>query len=231
MDNCAPRWELKNTSNAGGDSPELLATYENTDPATSRFVTPALSTTGIDTLKVKFKHYYDAYESGLTIGLEMSSNMFDWADTGFKHTVGNTDIGPEEITLYLTTFPDPVYFSWTLDGNLYNYDGWHVDDVYVANKTTGIEEAFVPYQTELVGNYPNPFNPETNISYTLGNNSNVKINVFNENGALVNTIVNSYIKKGVHTVSWNASEYSTGIYFIIMEVGNYRESIKTLLIK
>ncbi|MCK4980948.1 MAG: M6 family metalloprotease domain-containing protein, partial [Candidatus Delongbacteria bacterium] len=231
MDNCTPRWELKNSSTAGGTAPELFATYENTDPATSRFVTPALFTTGIDTLEIKFKHYYDAFEPGLTIGLEMSSNMFDWIDTGFKHTVGTSDIGPEEVILHLTTFPDPVYFSWTLDGNLYNVDGWYVDDIYVANTTTGIEDESIPYQTKLVGNYPNPFNPDTNISFTIGEDSNVKINIFNENGALVNTIVSSYIKKGVHSVNWNASEYSTGIYFIIMEVGNYRESIKTLLIK
>lgn len=231
--NCTPRWEIKNSSIAGGTSPELFTTYADIDanPATGRYVTPPLSTFGNDTLKVRFKHNYDAFEPGLSISLEMSSNMFDWLPTGFYYDVGTTNIGPEEITLFLTDLPNPVYLSWTVDGNLYNVDGWSVDDVYIVGNNTGIDEVFLPSATELIGNYPNPFNPVTEITFNLDVGSKVKISVYNENGSLVDTVINSYINKGRHSIKWNASEYATGLYFISMEAKNYNGSIKTLLIK
>ncbi|MBN2789168.1 MAG: M6 family metalloprotease domain-containing protein [Candidatus Delongbacteria bacterium] len=231
--NCTPRWEIKNTSYAGGTSPELYTTFSEIEanPATGRYVTPPISTTGVDTLEVRFKHMYDAFEPGLSISLEMSSNMFDWYPTGFFHDAGTTDIGPEEIALLLTDFPDPLFLSWTLDGNLYNVDGWAVDDIYIAGNNTGIDEQYLPLTSELVGNYPNPFNPVTEISFNISSDSNVKISIFNENGSLVENILNSYINKGRHSVKWYASEYATGLYFIRMVTNNYRGSLKTILIK
>ncbi|MDA3838309.1 MAG: M6 family metalloprotease domain-containing protein [Candidatus Delongbacteria bacterium] len=231
--NCTPRWVIKNTTVAGGTLPELYTTYAEIDanPAIGRYVTPPLSTTGIDTLKVGFKHLYDAFEPGLAISLEMSSNMFDWLPTGFYYDVGATNIGPEEITLFLTDLPNPLYLSWTIEGNLYNVDGWSVDDVYVVGQDTSIDEISIPAMTELIGNYPNPFNPVTDISFNLERGSNVRISVFNENGSLVDTITNSYIEKGRHSVKWNAAEHATGLYFISMEANNYRGNLKTLLIK
>jgi flagellar hook assembly protein FlgD len=83
----------------------------------------------------------------------------------------------------------------------------------------------------LIGNYPNPFNPTTDISFSLDTDSEVKINIYNENGSLVDTILNSYIKRGIHSVQWDATKHATGLYFIRMESSNYRGSLKTLLIK
>jgi M6 family metalloprotease-like protein len=229
--NCNGRWTSKYANTAGGAKPELFTTYEEVDSATARYITPPLSTTDVDTLEVRFKHMYDAYESGLSISVEISSNMFDWTTTEFYHEADARNIGPEEIRLFITEFPNPVYVSWTIDGNLYNVDGWSIDDVYVVGNNTSISDQTLPSTTNLIGNYPNPFNPTTDISFSLDTDSEVKINIYNENGSLVDTILNSYIKRGIHSVQWDATKHATGLYFIRMESSNYRGSLKTLLIK
>jgi hypothetical protein len=66
---------------------------------------------------------------------------------------------------------------------------------------------------QLAQNIPNPFNPETSISYTLPTDGRVKLSIFNVKGQLIDTLVDAYQEAGSHSVLWNASDYSSGIYF------------------
>ncbi len=90
--------------------------------------------------------------------------------------------------------------------------------------------------TKLNGNYPNPFNPTTTISYSLSKAQKVKIKIFNIKGQLIKTLVNSMQNKGTNTVVWNGQTEknkpaSSGIYFIRMEAENQRFMRKALLLK
>jgi hypothetical protein len=76
----------------------------------------------------------------------------------------------------------------------------------------------LPEQFILENNYPNPFNPETNISFTVPNNGNINLTVYNVMGQKVYTIVDGYTRAGNHSVKWNgldqnSNEVSSGIYF------------------
>ena len=70
----------------------------------------------------------------------------------------------------------------------------------------------LPDEFDISQNYPNPFNPSTRISYALPTESRVKIQIFNILGEVVATIVNQVIAAGSHSVEWNASNLSSGVY-------------------
>jgi len=76
----------------------------------------------------------------------------------------------------------------------------------------------VPLITELNGNYPNPFNPETSIKFALKEAGNVRIDVFNIKGQHVKTLINEHLEAAHHSVVWdgkdtNGVNVSSGVYF------------------
>ena len=79
--------------------------------------------------------------------------------------------------------------------------------------------------------YPNPFNPEANIIYTLPKNSDVKIAVYDIRGAVVAILENSFKTSGYYTVQWNAAGFASGVYFIEMLSGDFREIKKVIHMK
>ena len=89
----------------------------------------------------------------------------------------------------------------------------------------------IPGRYELDQNFPNPFNPVTKISYSLPQNSYVKINVYNAAGMLVTTLVDSFETAGNKTISFTASELPSGVYFYTLQAGEYYESKKMILVK
>ncbi len=97
-----------------------------------------------------------------------------------------------------------------------------------------------PTAPEVVGfdltNYPNPFNPTTNISFNLPAKSDVTLAVYNVKGQLVKTIVNSKLDSGEQTFTWNGNDntdkpVSSGVYFYKLQVGDNTETHKMLMLK
>jgi hypothetical protein len=89
---------------------------------------------------------------------------------------------------------------------------------------------------ELHGNYPNPFNPSTNIQFTIPQPGNVKIDIYNINGELVSSLTNKDFAIGTHSVTWNGkdnsgSSVSSGIYLYRMTSNNFVQSNRMLLLK
>lgn len=75
-----------------------------------------------------------------------------------------------------------------------------------------------PATARLNQNYPNPFNPATTISYRLPQNSNVKIEVFDQLGRSVDVLLNEPRTAGVHMLTYNASHLPSGVYIYRMEI-------------
>ena len=76
--------------------------------------------------------------------------------------------------------------------------------------------------------YPNPFNEQTTINYTLPNTQNVSIEVFNYLGEKVETLVNENKAAGIHFTSFNTTNKAKGIYFIKITAGNAQKTIKVI---
>ncbi|MBN2011788.1 CotH kinase family protein [candidate division KSB1 bacterium] len=88
----------------------------------------------------------------------------------------------------------------------------------VFNNTAVIDYAKqLPMTTRIDGNYPNPFNPETTIHYTLAKSGLVTLAVFDVTGRHVETLINAHESVGAHSVTWNARDHASGIYFIRLQ--------------
>ncbi|KQC11528.1 MAG: hypothetical protein APR54_10820 [Candidatus Cloacimonas sp. SDB] len=99
-----------------------------------------------------------------------------------------------------------------------------------------LEENQIPLQTELTGNYPNPFNPSTIISYQLSENCLVKLEIFNLKGQCVKTLINNNTAAGCYDVEWDGTDnnqipVTSGIYFYKLEAGEIYSVKKMLLLK
>ncbi len=95
-------------------------------------------------------------------------------------------------------------------------------EVTVALSGTGISTGsgvdLIPTVTELNGNYPNPFNPTTNIKFSLKADSKVLLNIYNIRGQKVKTLINDNMEAGYHTIVWDGRDdsgksVSSGVYF------------------
>ncbi len=84
---------------------------------------------------------------------------------------------------------------------------------------------------ELSQNYPNPFNPITRIIYQISKPGFVKIKIFDVLGREIETLVNDYKNSGKYEIYFNASNFSSGVYVYRMEINNYFDSKKMMLIK
>ncbi len=93
----------------------------------------------------------------------------------------------------------------------------------------------IPRKTELLGAYPNPFNPSTEISYMLARNGNVKLTVYNLLGQTVATLVNQRQNAGQHRVVFDTSKFAqqlpSGVYFYAIQTADYFSVKKMMLLK
>jgi len=103
---------------------------------------------------------------------------------------------------------------WTLTGSF--LEGGEVD---------------VPTEFALSSNYPNPFNTSTVIEYQLPEASDVKLEVYNLLGNKVATLVKGEQEAGYKSVTWDASEVSSGIYFCKLSAGDFTETRRMVLVK
>lgn len=88
-----------------------------------------------------------------------------------------------------------------------------------------------PRAISLGQNYPNPFNPTTNINFTLPENADVRLDVFNVLGQRVATLANGTFSSGTHTVQFDASRLSSGVYLYRLQSGGMTISKSMMLVK
>ena len=94
-----------------------------------------------------------------------------------------------------------------------------------------IDEDLIPNSFRLYKPYPNPFNPATIIQYSVYNEQNILLQVFNISGQLVETLVNGTAVVGQHSIPWSSDQISTGIYFIKMSSDLNYQTRKVLYLK
>jgi len=89
----------------------------------------------------------------------------------------------------------------------------------------------IPNSYSLSQNYPNPFNPTTKINFALPKQGLVTLKIYDVLGREVRTLVNEVKSAGQYSVDFNASEFSSGVYFYKLESGTFSETKRMLLIK
>jgi len=88
-----------------------------------------------------------------------------------------------------------------------------------------------PNEYSLMQNFPNPFNPETKISFTLPDAQYATLKVFDVLGREVRTLVAEWREAGAHEVVFNAADLPSGIYFYRLEAGPFSKSRKLLILR
>jgi hypothetical protein len=82
-----------------------------------------------------------------------------------------------------------------------------------------------------VFNYPNPFNPSTEISITLSAASHVKLTVYDILGRQIDILVDKMLEPSDYKFKWNGEKYTSGVYFYRIESNGFKETKKMLLLK
>ncbi len=167
----------------------------------------------------------------------------------------------EQLVFGLLTNDPEVTFTWYIDEELQNensfllnvslsVNGWHeikgvgskngydYEQIWWLEITGGtyIPDDLVNNSTTLYQNSPNPFNPNTTISFALDATEFVKLDIFNMKGQHIRSLVQAEYGAGIHSINWNGTDdhlktVSSGIYFYRLQAGSYTETRRALLLK
>ncbi|HPT70770.1 MAG TPA: FlgD immunoglobulin-like domain containing protein, partial [Candidatus Cloacimonadota bacterium] len=150
--------------------------------------------------------------------------------------VMNPTIITDTLFIDITGIPGQNYI-YTVKAMYTNPTGISDPSNSVTAAIVGINDPEVPaLVTELKGNFPNPFNPETAIDFGLKNDSDVTLIIYNSCGQKIRTLVNAYTKAGNYSITWNGKDnrnrkVASGLYLYKMTSGNYSSTKKMILLK
>ena len=125
----------------------------------------------------------------------------------------------------------------SMDHIIQGTTGRRFTQIYKPDSTSSVSENdFIPNTNKLYQNFPNPFNPETTIKFSLTEIEDVLIRVYDILGKEINMLLKDNLPAGEYTVQWDGKDNKGnllpgGVYFIQMTAGNYRQTIKTVLLK
>ena len=105
------------------------------------------------------------------------------------------------------------------------------DALYISHSKSGQNYQSGPHSFELSKLYPNPFNPSTEVSFSLPMDGHVQLAAYDVRGKEVDVIFEGAQSIGQHSYTWNASNFPSGVYYIRLQAGEMVTSQKALLIK
>ncbi len=105
------------------------------------------------------------------------------------------------------------------------------DDSPNGMPSVNVDELMTPTKYSLEQNYPNPFNPTTTIEFSIPKDANVTLKIFDVLGKEVATLVNDQKAAGTYILNWNASNFSSGLYFYRVTAGEFTDTKKMFLVK
>ncbi len=123
---------------------------------------------------------------------------------------------------------DSSYFGFTVTPT--NYIG-NASDWNLSGGFASLSNPDVPTEYVSVSNYPNPFNAATTINFTNPSDGVVKLDIYNLLGRKISTLINRTLSAGEHSITWNGADYSSGIYYYKLTVGNNVYTKRMTLLK
>jgi len=161
-----------------------------------------------------------------------------FSDSSFVLTSGSPCVDKGDSSIIYNDLPDPGNPSLakypsrgTLRNDMGAYGGLLsklLTNSIIGIKTISIE---VPSGFALQQNYPNPFNPVTHIKFEIPKNSFVNMVIYDITGNEIATIVNQNLQPGTYDVEFNASDFSSGVYFYKLISGDMQFTRKMILVK
>jgi len=150
--------------------------------------------------------------------IERSNNKINFEKIGFVQGCGNSNSDKNY------SFTDKQKLS-----GKYYYRLKQIDNDGAFEYSKVVEAVFeLPKTFNLSQNYPNPFNPSTIISYSVPKAEYVRVAIYNSIGQEIKILVSEVKEAGIYKITFNASEYSSGLYFYELRAGSF-SSIKKMI--
>lgn len=165
----------------------------------------------------------------LTIGSTIFVGSFGdgvWRSTNFGSSWSQINTGFAGAAYYVTSLgADNQYiFAGTNNANVWRRPLSQITDIEDGTQSQ-------PVTFSLEQNYPNPFNPATTIRYELHSTSHVTLKIINVLGEEVGTLVDEFLPTGEQSVRFDASHFSSGVYFYRLQAGTNSETKKLVLLR
>lgn len=177
--------------------------------------------------------YVTAYKNDskiIIVAVNMGSSSI--AETfSLRNLTGGTAVFTPYVTSQTKNFTQGSDVTVSNGSFVDTLDGSSVT-TFVADATSGMGDvSTVPQTFVLSQNYPNPFNPTTRIAYTIGQAGYVSLKVYNLLGQEVATLFKGIHQPGRYEATFNASGFTSGVYFYQLRAGNFIDTKKLLLLK
>lgn len=209
-------------------------------------------------LETSNEKYFAGTGDGLYMSTDYGLNwsqVHDGGGNGWVHSMttdyqDNLIIGTGQSGVFVSGFPNGTWFKDMNEGlthlgvyslvanssnNIFAVTG---EGIFKSEPLTGVEDndENLAINFQLYQNYPNPFNPTTTIKFSIpmdikGETLNTKLVVYDVLGKKVTVLVNQKLQSGTHEIQFAAGDFSSGIYFYKLEIGNITDTKKMLLIR
>ncbi|MEO8447422.1 MAG: T9SS type A sorting domain-containing protein [bacterium] len=129
--------------------------------------------------------------------------------------------------------PDRIYLYKVCSFNVHGISDYSNNISARTKKSTLIVHNYetIPAKYFLNHNYPNPFNPVTNIKFGITDRAFVKLKIYNSLGREIETLIGQSLPAGTYEVSWDAKNHTSGVYFYTIETNSFTDIKKMILIK
>ncbi len=194
---------------------------------------PANNAVYVDYEEVEFE--WENVFAAQYYSLQVCKNVYFYSDL-----IEITDI---ETASYIIPELDPLTrYYWRVKAhNNFGNSGWSVISQFVTTQVVSNENDISLLVNDYTGNYPNPFNPETTISFSVGKSSKgdsqqVIARIYNLKGQMVKEIVNERLKSDKYKYTWKGDDskgrsVASGVYYLKLQIGNDRKTGKMVLMK
>ena len=153
-------------------------------------------------------------------------NLIDDMYIGTQGNIEITEINESGIVgSFSCTMWKPLFSFININNAEFNYEPILIENLFI------VKNANLPNTVTLYDAYPNPFNPISNINYSVDIGQIINISVFDINGRLVHTLVNDYHSPGKYIRNFSGHNLSSGFYFISLNNNNRIQTQKIILTK
>ncbi|MBL1215753.1 MAG: T9SS type A sorting domain-containing protein [Ignavibacteriae bacterium] len=174
-----------------------------------------------NSIELKWQTASEMNNMGFSIERKIENVESKWESIGFIKSIGNSS----EAIDYSFLDKNPI------GGKVFSYRLKQIDLNGTFDYSDVVEVNYTPTEYTLHQNYPNPFNPSTKIRFTIKQDSNVKLTIYNQLGQIVEEMLNNKLDAGYHEIEFDATGFASGIYFYSIQADNFNAVKKMVLLK
>jgi hypothetical protein len=221
------------------EHPENVWACDTYEPRNANDPRKATSPADMNGFMLDFLEFHGLYSCAAYTQDGSGIDLLRFADDSFSAGGDNTQKKGNGSTLDIGSIYDGIYMlhpmqaepSWgSREYSATNWIPWDSDGGIITSEDVAVESD-APAAFSVAQNSPNPFNPSTTINFSLAQDGQVTVDVFNIAGQKVDTLVNDFMTSGSHAVVWDASGQAAGVYFYTVASGDFTKTMKMTLLK